>query len=74
MPIKQCNLYLSEIHFTIITMDFGEVVRVKSKFTVLHCPVDIYIALLWHALYSSLLYRMPCVHRTPMLLLPLLYV
>ena len=29
-------------------------VRVKSKFTVLHCPVDIYIALLWHALYSSL--------------------
>jgi len=28
---------------------------------------------LWHALYSSLLYKMPCVHRTPMLLLPLLY-
>ena len=42
-------------------------------FTVLHCPVDIYIALLWHALNSSLLYKMPCVHRTPMLLLPLLY-
>ena len=43
MPIKQCNLYLSEIHFTIITMDFGEVVRVKSKFKVLHCPVDTYV-------------------------------
>jgi len=41
--------------------------------TVLLCPVDIYIALLWHGLYSSLLYKMPCVHRTPMLLLPLLY-
>ena len=54
-------------------MDFGEVVRAKSKFKVLHCPVDIYIALLWHALYSSLLYKMPRVHRTPMLLLPLLY-
>ena len=54
-------------------MDFGEVVRVKSKFTVLHCPADIYIALLWHALYSSVLYKMPCVHRTSVLLLPLLY-
>ena len=42
-------------------------------FTVLHCPVAIYIALLRHALYSSLLYKMPCVHRTPMLLLSLLY-
>jgi len=31
MPIKQCNLYLSEIYFIVITMDFGEVVRVKSK-------------------------------------------
>ena len=58
MPIKQCNLYLSEIHFTVITMDFGEVVglRVKSKFTGLRCPVDIYIALLWHTLYSSLFF------------------
>ena len=54
-------------------MDFGEVVRVKSKFTVLHCPADIYIALLWHALYSSVLYKMPCVHRTSVLLLLLLY-
>jgi len=25
--------------------------------TVLLCPVDIYIALLWHGLYSSLLYK-----------------
>ena len=49
-------------------MDFGEVVRVKSKFTILHCP-----ALLWHALYSSVLYKMPCVHRTSVLLLLLLY-
>ena len=42
-------------------------------FKVLNCPVDIYIALLWHALYSSLLCKMPCVHCTPMLSLPLLY-
>ena len=26
-----------------------------------------------NALYSTRLYKMPCVHRTPMLLLPLLY-
>jgi len=34
-----------------------------------HCPVDSYIALLWHGLHSSLVYKMPCVHHTPMLLL-----
>jgi len=34
-----------------------------------HCPVDIYITLLWHGLHSSLVYKMPCVYRTPMLLL-----
>jgi len=28
-------------------------------FTVLHCHLEIYIALLWHAIYRSLHYKMP---------------
>ena len=52
----------------------GERLRLSQiLFTVLHCHLDIYFALLWHAIYRSLHYKMPCVHRTPVLLLPLLY-
>ena len=92
MPIKQCNLYLSEIHFTVITMDFGEVVRIKSKF--LNDSVVLYNCVrrpgyvLKFSRKKDNIYRcctcrelgkqrcitvLPCVHGTPVLLLPLLY-